>query len=99
MPRSVVLAGASIYAWYWFEIGRVLESTDDAHVKAHYTTIAPKVSGYIAEVVVEDNSRLRRARCWRGSTIATTALSWPRPRQSDHRHQPRGAEPGVRDEL
>ena len=39
---------------YWM-VGRFQESTDDAYVKADYTTIAPKVSGYIAEVLVSDN--------------------------------------------
>jgi membrane fusion protein (multidrug efflux system) len=56
---AVVLAGAGAYGWYWFETGRFLESTDDAYVKADYTTIAPKVSGYIAEVVVEDNQSVK----------------------------------------
>ena len=55
----VVLAGAGTYGWYWFKTGRFLESTDDAYVKADYTTIAPKVSGYIAEVAVEDNQSVK----------------------------------------
>lgn len=42
---------------YWTE-GRFLVSTDDAYVKADYTTVAPKVSGYIAEVLVEDNQKV-----------------------------------------
>src|SRR5215831_6693411 len=50
-----VLAGAAGFGWYWFETGRYIESTDDAYVKADYTIIAPKVSGYIAEVLVDDN--------------------------------------------
>src|SRR5262249_61296036 len=49
------LAGAAGFGWYWFETGRYIESTDDAYVKADYTIIAPKVSGYIAEVLVDDN--------------------------------------------
>ena len=56
---TVVFAGAGAYGWYWFETGRFLESTDDAYVKADYTTIAPKVSGYIAEVAVEDNQSVK----------------------------------------
>ena len=56
---AVVLAGAGAYGWYWFETGRYLESTDDAYVKADYTTIAPKVSGYIADVAVEDNQTVK----------------------------------------
>lgn len=40
---------------YW-TVGRFIESTDDAYVKADYTTIAPKVGGYIKDVLVDDNS-------------------------------------------
>jgi membrane fusion protein (multidrug efflux system) len=56
---AVVLAGAGAYGWYWFETGRFLESTNDAYVQADYTTIAPKVSGYIAEVAVADNQPVK----------------------------------------
>jgi membrane fusion protein (multidrug efflux system) len=55
----VVLAGAGGFGWYWMKTGRFLESTDDAYVQADYTTIAPKVSGYIAEVLVEDNQKVK----------------------------------------
>ncbi|MGK9233630.1 HlyD family secretion protein [Inquilinus limosus] len=51
----VVLAGAAWFGWNWWTVGRFLESTDDAYVKADSTIIAPKVSGYIAEVLVQDN--------------------------------------------
>jgi membrane fusion protein, multidrug efflux system len=43
---------------YW-TVGRFLESTDDAYVQADYTTVAPKVSGYIAAVLVEDNQTVK----------------------------------------
>jgi membrane fusion protein (multidrug efflux system) len=56
---TVVLAGASAYGWYWFETGRFLESTNDAYVQADYTTIAPKVSGYISAATVEDNEQVK----------------------------------------
>jgi membrane fusion protein (multidrug efflux system) len=39
-------AGGHYGQQYW-TTGRYLESTDDAYVKTDYTTIAPKVSGYI----------------------------------------------------
>ena len=56
---TVVLAGAGTFGWYWFETGRFLESTNDAYVQADYTTIAPKVSGYISAVAVEDNQTVK----------------------------------------
>jgi len=56
---TAVLAGAGTFGWYWFETGRFLESTNDAYVQADYTTIAPKVSGYISAVAVEDNQTVK----------------------------------------
>src|ERR1700722_3927107 len=43
---------------YW-TVGRFIESTDDAYVQADSTTVAPKVSGYIAQVLVEDNQPVK----------------------------------------
>jgi membrane fusion protein (multidrug efflux system) len=54
-----VVAGAGAFGSYWYKTGRFLESTDDAYVQADYTTIAPKVSGYIADVKVEDNQTVK----------------------------------------
>jgi len=56
---AVVVAGVAGYGAYWYKTARYLESTDDAYVQADYTTIAPKVSGYIAEVKVEDNQPVK----------------------------------------
>jgi membrane fusion protein, multidrug efflux system len=39
------------YGHEYFTHGRYLESTDDAYVKADSTIVAPKVSGYIAQVL------------------------------------------------
>src|SRR6201997_3215244 len=54
-----VLAGASWYAYDYWTVGRFEVSTDDAYVKADNTTIAPKVSGYLHEVLVGDNERVK----------------------------------------
>ncbi|MCJ2016462.1 HlyD family secretion protein [Methylobacterium sp. E-065] len=51
-------AGAN-YGYEYWTTGQYLVSTDDAYVKADYTTIAPKVSGYIADVLVADNQTVR----------------------------------------
>jgi membrane fusion protein, multidrug efflux system len=53
-----VLAGAAWYGWDYFTVGQYLVSTDDAYVKADNTTIAPKVSGYLHDVLVKDNERV-----------------------------------------
>jgi membrane fusion protein (multidrug efflux system) len=53
------LAGASWYGWDYWTVGQYLVSTDDAYVKADSTTIAPKVPGYLQEVLVRDNERVK----------------------------------------
>jgi len=53
------LGGAADYGWDYWKVGRFLVSTDDAYVKADSTTIAPRVSGYIAAVLVEDNQPVK----------------------------------------
>jgi membrane fusion protein (multidrug efflux system) len=56
-----LLSGAAFaghYGYRYWTIGQYLESTDDAYVKADYTTIAPKVSGYVVDVPVKDNERV-----------------------------------------
>jgi membrane fusion protein, multidrug efflux system len=56
---AATLAGAAWYGWDYWTVGRYLVSTDDAYVKADNTTIAPKVSGYLHEVLVGDNERVK----------------------------------------
>src|SRR5256885_8227364 len=56
---AVVVAGSGAYGAYWLKTGRYLQSTDDAYLQADYTTIAPKVSGYIADVLVTDNQLVK----------------------------------------
>ena len=53
------IAAAAHFGHYYLTTGRYLETTDDAYVKADSTIIAPKVSGYIAEVLVADNEPVK----------------------------------------
>jgi membrane fusion protein, multidrug efflux system len=53
------VAGAAAFGHYYVTTGRYLETTDDAYVKADSTIIAPKVSGYIGEVLVADNEPVK----------------------------------------
>ncbi|WFU42432.1 HlyD family secretion protein [Bradyrhizobium sp. CB82] len=53
------VAAAGDFGYDYLTTGRYLESTDDAYVKADSTIIAPKVSGYIAQVLVGDNEKVR----------------------------------------
>src|SRR5438477_1745634 len=53
------VAAAAGFGHYYLSTGRYLESTDDAYVKADSTIISPKVSGYIAQVLVGDNQPVK----------------------------------------
>ena len=53
-----LVVGAALAGYHYYTVGRFLESTDDAYVKADYTTVAPKVAGYVAEVLVADNEKV-----------------------------------------
>jgi membrane fusion protein, multidrug efflux system len=66
-PRHVLWGGgcllliaALVYGQHYWTVGRFIESTDDAYVRADSTTVAPKVSGYISEVLVDDNQTVRQ---------------------------------------
>ena len=59
---AALLAGAAFgadFGYHYWTVGRFIESTDDAYVKADYTTIAPKVAGYIKQVLVNDNDPVK----------------------------------------
>lgn len=59
---AALLAGVAFavdYGHHYWTVGRFIESTDDAYVKADYTTVAPKVSGYVADVLVNDNDAVK----------------------------------------
>jgi len=54
----LALAGATDYAVNWWQHGRFVESTDDAYLQADSTIVAPRVSGYVAKVLVTDNQHV-----------------------------------------
>ena len=56
---AVVLVAGASYGTYWYAVGRHFESTNDAYLGADSVTIAPKVAGYVTEVAVGDNQRVR----------------------------------------
>jgi len=54
----VVLAGGVSGGWYWWNVLRFLQSTDDAYVQSDVSLISPKVEGYIKKVKVADNQQV-----------------------------------------
>lgn len=51
----LILAGAGYFGWNWWTHGRFIVSTDNAYVEADFAILAPKVSGYVAEIPVKEN--------------------------------------------
>ena len=51
----LVLALAGIGGWYWWDVLRFRQSTDDAYVQSDVSVISPKIEGYIKKVKVADN--------------------------------------------
>jgi len=63
---AVAAAGGGWFGYGWWTVGRFTVSTDDAYVESYNTTLAAKVPGYVANVLVSDNSPVRA-----GEVIAT----------------------------
>ncbi|MEN5016174.1 HlyD family secretion protein [Erwinia sp. Eh17-17] len=55
----VVLLMAIVALWFWLTT-RNIETTDDAFTEADAVTIAPKASGYVTELRVKDNQRVKK---------------------------------------
>ncbi|HSI48584.1 MAG TPA: HlyD family secretion protein [Ideonella sp.] len=51
---GALLAGGA-WGLHWWQVGRFIESTDDAYLKADAVVVTPKVGGYVAEVLVQAN--------------------------------------------
>ena len=57
VPVAAALAVAGA-AYYW-KVARFVVSTDDAYVQADSTLVAPRVSGYVAQVLIEDHQPVK----------------------------------------
>jgi membrane fusion protein (multidrug efflux system) len=55
----VIAAGGAWYGQEWWNTGRFIQTTDDAYVGGNVTSIAPHVAGFVAQVAVADNERVR----------------------------------------
>jgi membrane fusion protein (multidrug efflux system) len=65
--RSFILTSAIVAAlviggqtgYRYLVVDRYIETTDNAYLKADFTAIAPRVSGYIREILVNDNDTIK----------------------------------------
>src|SRR6478752_9187655 len=60
MLLALGLVGAVVIAAvaYWALVLRFIQSTDDAYVGGNVTVMAPKVNGFVADLLVQDNQRV-----------------------------------------
>lgn len=55
----VVVVTAAVAGVRWWTVGRFIESTDDAYVRADVVTMSSHVPGYVSEVAVQDDQPVR----------------------------------------
>jgi membrane fusion protein, multidrug efflux system len=55
---GAICAAGLAYGIYWLAHGRFIVSTNDAYLRADATTVAPRVSGYIDEIYVQENQHV-----------------------------------------
>ena len=54
-----IVAGAIGYSRYWWNVGRFIESTDDAYAGGNVTPVAPHVAGFVEQILVTDNQQVQ----------------------------------------
>lgn len=54
----LLLAAIKLGPWLWTALNTV--STDDAYVNSHVTFVAPRITGQVSRVLVDDNYRVKR---------------------------------------
>ena len=55
---AVVLIAAGVYGFDWWTVGRFIQSTNDAYLRADQVVVSPKVQGYVTQVLVSDNQQV-----------------------------------------
>ena len=55
---ALVLILGGLGSWYWWEVLRFRQSTDDAYVQSDVSVISPKIEGYLKKVKVVDNQQV-----------------------------------------
>ena len=54
-----IVSAAAVYGSEWWTTGRFEVSTDDAYVAADSVIVSPKISGYLSQVLVQDNQAVK----------------------------------------
>jgi len=54
----IVLVAAGFGLFNWWTVGRFMQSTNDAYLHADQVVVAPKVQGYVTQVLVSDSQQV-----------------------------------------
>jgi membrane fusion protein, multidrug efflux system len=54
----LVLAIGGVYGQHWYVVGRFMESTNNAYLRADQVAMAPRVSGQVSDIYVKDNEEV-----------------------------------------
>ena len=57
---ALILVAACAFGIPWIRLALNTVTTDDAYVNGHVTFVAPRVSGQISRVLVDDNYRVQK---------------------------------------
>jgi membrane fusion protein (multidrug efflux system) len=68
--------------WDYFTHGRYIEETNDAQIAADTLAVSPRISGYVAQVLVQDNQDVKA-----GTPLITLDPRDYRPRRRRHRRR------------
>jgi membrane fusion protein (multidrug efflux system) len=58
LAAVLVVAGLGVWLFNWWTAGRFVQKTNDAFLQADQVTVAPKVPGYVDQVLVADNENV-----------------------------------------
>jgi membrane fusion protein, multidrug efflux system len=59
MTLVTTLTSSSVYAHHWWTISRYIQTTNNGYLKADQMAVAPRLSGYVSEVLVRDNQSVK----------------------------------------
>ena len=62
LALAVTLGGIG-YGRYWWNVGRFIESTDDAYAGGNVTAVSPHVAGFVAQILVRTTSMSKPGNC------------------------------------
>ncbi|MGH9551873.1 MAG: HlyD family secretion protein, partial [Terriglobales bacterium] len=56
---ALVVAGACVGGWMWWQRASRVETTDDAYVTAHVNTVSARIAGTVKNILVHENQEVK----------------------------------------